>query len=128
MAKKKKTQLRPVARGFATTSVPKKVIPPQLTLDEQLPQTEDDADNEDTLLAADGIRDGDTIVHELSNDGFDPEKVEEQSLQNLIDRFQEKTEKEITRCDAGQSRLWKLTGVIPRLFLVWTSIHICETK
>lgn len=97
MAKKKKTQLRPVARGFATTSVPKKVIPPQLTLDEQLPQTEDDADNEDTLLAADGIRDGDTIVHELSNDGFDPEKVEEQSLQILIDRFQEKTEKEITR-------------------------------
>lgn len=97
MAKKKKTQLRPVARGFATTSVPKKVIQPQLTLDEQLPQTEDDAHNEDTLLAANGIRGGDTNVRELSIDGFDPEKVEEQSLQNLIDKLQEKTEKEITR-------------------------------
>lgn len=97
MAKKKKTQLRPVARGFATTSVPKKVVQPQLTHDEQLPQTEDDADNEDTSLAANGIQGGDTNVHELSIDGFDPEKVEEQSLQNLIDRLQEKTEKEIAR-------------------------------
>lgn len=97
MAKKKKTQLRPVARGFATTSVPKKVVEPQLNLDEQLPETEDTADNEDALLAANGIRGGDTNIHELSIDGFDPEKVEEQSLQNLIDRYQEKTEKEITR-------------------------------
>ena len=37
-------------------------------------------------------------------DQFDPEKAEEQSLQNLVDRHQERTEKEIVRTIKVQRR------------------------
>ncbi|KAF8584485.1 P-loop containing nucleoside triphosphate hydrolase protein [Ramaria rubella] len=84
MAKKKKSQLKPVARGFATTSVPKK------------------------LAAADELALASDISEELtqgpnvgvngnaSASGFSVD-AEEQSLQNIVDKYQEKTEKEITR-------------------------------
>jgi ATP-dependent RNA helicase DHX29 len=95
MAKKKKTRLEPVARPIATISVPKKVI------------TEDDVSagldsstsvGEETdakLSASEG--NGDGIEPALLPEGLDSSKIEEQSLQNLIDKLQDRTEKEIVR-------------------------------
>ncbi|ESK98316.1 atp dependent rna [Moniliophthora roreri MCA 2997] len=95
MAKKKKSQLKPVPRGFATTSVPKKVAPaeeeePQAAVEiSQILQSEvGGVEKEAVPLNAERAP---------VEDEFDPEKAEEQSLQNLVDKLQEKTEKEITR-------------------------------
>jgi len=104
MAKKKKTQLKPVARGFATQSVPKKVV----SVEEEPVTSEPDAtvpaDNTEIAGAAD--RNKVTVNGVLTTAAssqpavpeWDPEAVEQQALQNLVDKFQEKTEKEITRC------------------------------
>ncbi|KAF9270347.1 P-loop containing nucleoside triphosphate hydrolase protein [Marasmius fiardii PR-910] len=98
MAKKKKTQLKPVARGFATTSVPKKVVP-----------TEEDEASQPVAIEEDHIRQGkdrkdpgDEVPSAVVSPSpltnvSDPGKEEEQSLQNLVDKLQEKIEKEITR-------------------------------
>ncbi|KAG6820381.1 hypothetical protein H0H93_001352 [Arthromyces matolae] len=94
MAKKKKTQLKPVARGFATTSVPKKLV------SSEAPETDNNADQttELPIVSVSGEPLPTTsAAPSITNDDFDPEKVEEQSLQNLVDKLQEKTEKEITR-------------------------------
>ena len=93
MAKKKRTQLKPIVRGFATTSQPKKVVP-VVEVPEETSQVEQQ-----------GIHDPEPDAQKLGSqtpgqplvDEFDPEKVEEQSLQNLVDKLQDKTEKEITR-------------------------------
>lgn len=96
MAKKKKTQLKPVARGFATTSVPKKVTP----VDEDTEVTASIAGSvgEDEISQSDK---GPTATTDVSTqaqaDEFDPDKVEEQSLQNLVDRLQLTTEKDVVR-------------------------------
>ncbi len=97
MAKKKKSQLKPVARGFATVSVPKKVVP----IEAEDPVMPDSV----VIPSTSSIMNGETgneravsrdqSVEEMED--FDPEKVEEQSLQNLVDQLQEKTEKEIVR-------------------------------
>lgn len=88
--KKKKTQLKPIARGFATTSQPKKVV------------KEDAVELESTnsLLGLDNIRNHTDQVSntEPSRAASTPEtNPDEQSLQNLVDKLQEKTEKEILR-------------------------------
>lgn len=79
MAKKKKTQLRPVARGFATTSVPKKTPPPEL------PSVDDVERPLNVEQGADEV-----VVAQASG-------TEGQSLQYMVEKLQEKTEKEITR-------------------------------
>jgi len=94
MVKKRKSQLKPVVRGFATTSVPKKVVE-----DEQKP------DNTANSVAEEAARSDSShsgLVAQVPSDApqdhsFDPNKVEEQSLQNLVDKYQEKTEKETLR-------------------------------
>ncbi|KIK96360.1 hypothetical protein PAXRUDRAFT_826025 [Paxillus rubicundulus Ve08.2h10] len=97
MAKKKKTQLKPIARGFATTSIPKKVV--------QVEEAEP-PDNEPPASAGSmaefatsrevsgGPR---ASIQDTPPDEFNADRVEEQSLQNMIEKFQEKTEKEISR-------------------------------
>lgn len=96
MPKKRKTQLKPVARGFATTSIPKKAT----QADEIVPPT-DGVPLSDGLVteAAEATAD-----HQAALPGVlqDPEKLaaeqdEQQFLQVMVDRYQEKTEKEITR-------------------------------
>jgi ATP-dependent RNA helicase DHX29 len=94
MAKKKKTTLKPVARGFATTSVPKKVVE----------AVEDIAQEEQasTDVGVSEVEEGNVEAaaqpaKAAEAEEWDPEKVEEQSLQNLIDKLQEKTEKEVVR-------------------------------
>ena len=97
MAKKKKTQLKTVDRGFATTSVPKKVVPAeeeartQAAVEESQPEQSASAGEVKENLPSSSAENAPV------EDEFDPDKVEEQSLQNLVDKLQEKTEKEITR-------------------------------
>ena len=93
MPKKKKSALKPVVRGFATTSIPKKVV------EEATPEKD-----EDPIITGSSSVEPDTVettvpIDTTDNLGdFDIDKAaEEQSLQNLVDKFQEKTEKEILR-------------------------------
>jgi hypothetical protein len=94
MAKKKKTQLKPVARGFATISVPKKVVQT-----EGEPEVESaTGSTEEELPKADNIQNNrSNVTTQATSDEFELEKVEEQSLQNLVDKLQDKTEKEVSR-------------------------------
>jgi len=91
MAKKKKSQLKPVARGFATTSVPKKVV-----LEDTAEVDSHAGSTEEEKSTVEDRPNVDSVVTQAANDEFDPEKVEEQSLQNLVDK-QDKIEKEISR-------------------------------
>ena len=102
MPKKKKTQLKPVARGFATTSVPKKVLPDPILDTCPATSTSIQSASEDQPADTDkGL--GTTTA--ASNEEFDPDLVDEQSIQNLIDKLQEKTEKEIVRYHPSHLRV-----------------------
>lgn len=93
MAKKKKTQLKPVARGFATTSLPKKVIPEDVPASEPLSV-------EISAGRANADGDGHGTPPVQSGDEKQTSRIispEESNLQNLVDRFQDKTEKEVSR-------------------------------
>ena len=94
MPKKKRTQLKPVARGFATTSVPKKVLPDPIVDTGSATSSSIESAPENP---ADTVKGLGTATITTSNEEFDPDLVDEQSIQNLIDRFQERTEKEIIR-------------------------------
>lgn len=95
MAKKKKTQLKPVARGFATTSVPKKVVP--VEEDAEAPTSATGSSLEEDVPGIDNGPISNITPAQAQADEFDPNKVEEQSLQNLVDRLQSITEKDIMR-------------------------------
>ena len=83
MPKKKKTQQKPIHRGFAVTSIPKKAPP----------ERRDDSDAKVESASADVSHT--TQTHEpVKGETLSPE---EQSLQDLVDRLQERTEKEIVR-------------------------------
>jgi len=84
MAKKKKTQLKPVSRGFATTSVPKKMV-----------EKEPDAVPEEQENRPDAIVD--THPTTGAQEGPSVSAGPDKQLQTLVDKLQEKTEKEITR-------------------------------
>ncbi|KAK0208360.1 P-loop containing nucleoside triphosphate hydrolase protein [Desarmillaria ectypa] len=114
MAKKKKTQVKPVVRGFTTTSVPKKVekvveseevvdSPPAKELPPEQPE------------ALDLVRKGGS--EKEPTDEFDPEKVEEQSLQNLVDRLQEKTERDMVRTLKAVEQERRYSKTLPSLEL-----------
>ncbi|KAL5495158.1 hypothetical protein ACEPAI_620 [Sanghuangporus weigelae] len=79
--KKKKTQLKKVERGYATTSIPKKAPPP-------IPASE-----ETTESAA-----GQTDSANPDSNALEPVRDENLAyLQRLVDRYQEKVEKEVQR-------------------------------
>jgi ATP-dependent RNA helicase DHX29 len=88
MGKKKKTQLKPVARGFATTSMPSKksVAAAQEKEVEETISTE--AVGDDRGLSGSNK----TIEDKIG--GLNEEEV---ALQSLVDKWQEKTEKEVGR-------------------------------
>lgn len=85
MGKKKKTQLKPVARGFATTSMPSKksVAAAQ---EKEVEETINAEAAGDDKGPSDSIEDKAGDLNE-----------EEMALQNLVDKWQEKTEKEVGR-------------------------------
>ncbi|KAL0951028.1 hypothetical protein HGRIS_007768 [Hohenbuehelia grisea] len=92
MAKKKK-QLKPIARGFATTSVPKKVVP----VEEEPEPLKPEEPSTVTPSAGDSASAG--AVKDVTLQAPQENKLEagEQLLQNIVDTLQEKVEKEITR-------------------------------
>jgi ATP-dependent RNA helicase DHX29 len=89
MPKKRKTQQKSIQRGFAVTSIPKKAPPEPTT-----PQ-----DDSDTKVESASAEDSHTTqTHELVEDEtLSRQNSEERSLQELVDRLQERTEKEIVR-------------------------------
>lgn len=87
MAKKKKTQLKPVSRGFATTSVAKKVEPVEEIQPEETP-----ADPEPQL----GPADSDAGLQDNSN-ANGVEDAKSVALQAIVDSNQDKVAKEINR-------------------------------
>ena len=108
MGKKRPTLKGTVQRGYATTSTPKKVQDPPpaaakkpaasstrasstAAVDYEKVNDESLADNLSASknAAADGKR--------SEADFFDPEKEEEQALQNLVDKLQDRVEKEVSR-------------------------------
>jgi len=94
MAKKKKTQLKPVARGFATTSLPKKIIPTLEVFPDNpdlLESLKPDASNPATE------ENGTASPAVAANEDSNHNNVEEQYIQSLLDKFQDKTDKEVLR-------------------------------
>lgn len=87
MAKKKKTQLKPEARGFAVKSIPKKAPLEQGDTKGEVPPTVETLDEQDAQPHPEPIKD------EVLNS----QTAEERSLQDIVDKLQEKTEKEIVR-------------------------------
>ena len=106
MAKKKKTQLKPVARGFATTSLPKKIIPtPEVLSDKIMPDLL--KSSPDTAIASEyGSASPDNVASKEANHN----PIEEQYLQDLVDKLQEKTEKEILRYSLITYMIHRLTN------------------
>ncbi len=94
MAKKKKTQLKPIARGFATTSLPKKIVPESLPS----PSIESETLVEDATQSA-GADTGDKAEQSTSSAkaDLDAMSAEDIFLQSLVDKLQDKTDKEISR-------------------------------
>ncbi len=83
MAKKKKAaSSKTVVRGFATTSVPKKVTPVEDIVPTELQDLEAAPTAEDK---------------EISQPVAEAD-AEQERLQSLVDKLQEKTEKEVVRC------------------------------
>ncbi|KAI0307778.1 P-loop containing nucleoside triphosphate hydrolase protein [Multifurca ochricompacta] len=88
MPKKKRTQQKPVPRGFAVTSIPKKV-PPELLSQSNVKGESSSSEISEVQNAQ---------HHEsVEDEALTRQKAEEQPLQDLVDRMQDKTEKEITR-------------------------------
>jgi ATP-dependent RNA helicase DHX29 len=86
MPKKKKTQQKPIHRGFAVTSIPKKAPP----------ERRDDSDAKVESASAELSHTAQT--HEpVEDETLSRQRAEEQSLQDLVSRLQERTEKEIVR-------------------------------
>ncbi|KAJ6575250.1 P-loop containing nucleoside triphosphate hydrolase protein [Mycena capillaripes] len=113
MAKKKKSQLKPVVRGFATTSVPKKAVLEETVEDDS--HTSSAAEEEKSTIE-DGPNAG-GVTTQIANDEFDPEKVEEQSLQNLVDSKQDKMSQEIARSVKAIELDRRYSKTLPRLEL-----------
>ena len=98
MAKKKKTQLKPVARVFATTSIPKKTV----QAEEIAPPTPDEVPSDGLVTGvAEAIVDHQAVVlHGVlpeSDSKLVVDQEEQPFFQIMIDKYQEKTEKDISR-------------------------------
>lgn len=91
MGKKRKTQLKPVARGFATTSIPKKTVQA-----EEITPPADEVPTTDRLVteAAEASADQGVL---RDSEKLDAEQGEQQFLQIIVDKYQEKTEREVSR-------------------------------
>ncbi|THU91743.1 P-loop containing nucleoside triphosphate hydrolase protein [Dendrothele bispora CBS 962.96] len=96
MAKKKKTQLKPVTRGFATTSVPKKVVEAEPVEEETLVATTSSAGEIQNAASDAQVSDAAGVVEGVDG-SLDPGQAEERALQGIVDKFQEKVEREIVR-------------------------------
>lgn len=87
MAKKKKTQLKPVARGFATTSTPSKSAKEEIETE----PVSTEPGVEEAQSGPDANAQG-----AASAEASGPSE-EDNFLQSLVDKWQDKTEREIAR-------------------------------
>ena len=87
--KKKKTQLKPVARGFATTSVPKKVAPAE---EERLPIADSPAGTTSKPTATSKSQQPGPADATSTVKAVDPER---QASQLFLEKYQERVEKDI---------------------------------
>jgi ATP-dependent RNA helicase DHX29 len=85
MAKKKKA-LKPVARGFATISVPKKPV-----------LSEEPQDTAEGAGGTPGTQSSDTPTASATPPQTDQALPEVEALQAIVEKFQDKTEKDIVR-------------------------------
>jgi ATP-dependent RNA helicase DHX29 len=102
MAKKKKTQLKPVARPFATASVPKKVVPElvvgEVSNDGSGDDNPDDGGGGSLRTNDQGLADSRKApAPQPESDEVKALRAEELELQGLVGKLQDKTEKEINR-------------------------------
>lgn len=89
MPKKKKTQLKPIPRGFAVTSIPKKALP-------EPPPSQHDSDANAESASSEVPHTAQT--HEaVEGEALGLQSADERSLQKMVDGLQERTEKEIVR-------------------------------
>ncbi|KAH9835693.1 P-loop containing nucleoside triphosphate hydrolase protein [Rhodofomes roseus] len=91
--KKKKTQLKPVARGFATTSMPKKVVP-------AVDASEDNsssADLKDIEVQGEASSSSGDVSKSADSAPGQSEQDVDPGLQGFVDKLQDKTEKDIVR-------------------------------
>jgi hypothetical protein len=108
MAKKKKTQLKPVARGFATTSQPKKVV---VVEDDRVDVggtsgIAERASTPDSSKISDGNGAGETKTKDESDTG----KSEENLLQGIVEKLQDKTEKEVRSSSISFGTQWLMSS------------------
>ncbi|WVN88411.1 uncharacterized protein L203_103620 [Cryptococcus depauperatus CBS 7841] len=94
---KKKLSLKPVQRGFATTSMSSKKPTPSIA--ESGPKDEEQGPEE--ALKEDLTDAKDPNGEEKAAEWDDDEVLEQNALQTLVDRLQEKGEKEVTRIIKG---------------------------
>lgn len=107
MAKKKKTALKPVARGFATTSQPKKVIVEPEPEDNALPA--DGNPHTDSQEGIIGVNGTSGVATEKAAEGLDWEddsKLEEGIYQGYVERLQEKGDREVAKILKVGSCMW----------------------
>ncbi|CBQ67989.1 probable DNA/RNA helicase (DEAD/H box family II) [Sporisorium reilianum SRZ2] len=112
MGKKRPTLKGTVQRGYATTSTPKKVQDPPPAAAAAAAKKPAASSAKTTSAAAidyekindESLADNLSASKSISADGkgsaadhFDPEKEEEQALQNLVDKLQDRVEKEVSR-------------------------------
>jgi len=115
--KKKKTQLKPVARGFATTSVPKKTTPPP----EPVEEVTETAHGTDKISNEEGGAGASVLSGNHHTTPAPVRDPEEQAAQILVEKYQEKTEKEISRYAAlvSISKQSVTLYLCPRIVKVW---------
>ncbi|KDR85121.1 hypothetical protein GALMADRAFT_131855 [Galerina marginata CBS 339.88] len=113
MAKKKKTQLKPVERGFATTSLPKKNLPEVSLVLDSIPVEPSNDQSQTTRKEKE--QDKELPSTNPVNANTDVQLAEEQNLQNLVDKLQEKTEKEISRTLKSIEVDRRFSQTLPRL-------------
>ena len=104
MAKKKKSQLKPVARGFATTSQPSKRALAEAREAAAIAESEvatasPPGPTPDQTASATPTGDPSAVT---GSNGLD---FEEQTYQDMVDRWQNKTDREIARTIQVISRI-----------------------
>ncbi|KAF9474475.1 P-loop containing nucleoside triphosphate hydrolase protein [Pholiota conissans] len=111
MAKKKKTQLKPIARGFATTSMPKKAVqgPNLLDLQKTVPGTHSGSTETSTEVDKGKQRDS------IQADHLSALSIEDRALQSFMEKLQDKTEKEITRAIKSIEVDRRFAQTLPRM-------------
>ncbi|EUC64491.1 P-loop nucleoside triphosphate hydrolase, putative, partial [Rhizoctonia solani AG-3 Rhs1AP] len=112
MAKKKKSSLKPVARPFATTSIPKKVVEKPPDDIQETNEREQESNKQDLKSPGDPQK---------PNEEYDIDRAEMESLQLLVDQQHAKAEKDALRVIKVNMLRWNKTVGRPKPYLGSTS-------